>query len=262
MSAKEVLPRRKIYKIVPKKSCRGRKYTNEWRRSLAEEENIHMSVEEVLQRLHVDDSDNSCAEDENAAPGADFQACTENFDSSDEETYDAAGPSALAHVDGEQSSNNQWSTLPSRANITWIRISYNTVRGKPAAENVFSARPGPTPFSHRGVQLESALRSFRLFVDEPMLRAIQTFTINYGKTEDESFSIELHELEKFIGVQIVRGVLVSKNTPIVQLRSEEYGHHNFGITMSRDWFEELMKHLRFHNFSTRSQRRQTDKFFL
>ena len=36
------------------------------------EENIQMSAEEVLQRLHVDDSGNSCDEDENATPGADF----------------------------------------------------------------------------------------------------------------------------------------------------------------------------------------------
>ena len=43
-----------------------------------------------------------------------------------------------------------------------------------------------------------------------MLRAIQKFTINHGKTEDKSFSIKLHELEKFIDLQIARGVLIGK----------------------------------------------------
>ena len=115
----------------------------------------------------------------------------------------------------------QWDTLPSRANITWKRISDNTVGGRATAENVFSARPGPTPFFHRGVQLGSALSVFRLFIDEPMLRAVQKFSISHGKTKDESFSIELQELEKFIGLQIARGVLVGKNTPIRQLWSKE-----------------------------------------
>ena len=95
-----------------------------------------------------------------------------------------------------------------------------------------------------------------------MLRSIQKFTINHGKAENESFTVELRKLEKFIGIQIARGVLAGKNTPIQQLWSKGWGISIFGNTMSRDRHKELMKHLRFDNFSTRSQRRQTDKFFL
>ena len=50
--------------------------------------------------------------------------------------------------------------------------------------------------------------------------------------------------------------------PILELWNKEWGHHISGSTVSRDRYKELMKHLRFDNFSTRSQRRQTDKLFM
>ena len=95
-----------------------------------------------------------------------------------------------------------------------------------------------------------------------MLRSILKFTVNHGKTDNPNFSVEIRELEKFIGLQIARGVLVEKNTAIYQLWSKEWGHPIFGKTMSRDRYKELMRHLRFDNFSTRRERRETNKFCL
>ena len=104
--------------------------------------------------------------------------------------------------------------------------------------------------------------AFRLFVDEPMLRSILKFTIKHGQADDASFSVELRELEKFIGLQIARGVLVGKNTQIRQLWSREWGHPIFAKAISRDRYKELMKHLRFDNFSTRHERIPAHKFYL
>ena len=59
-----------------------------------------------------------------------------------------------------------------------------------------------------------------LFVDEPMLRSIQKYTIKHEQAVDKNFSVELCELEKFIGLQIARGVLSRKNTSIQQLWSK------------------------------------------
>ena len=95
-----------------------------------------------------------------------------------------------------------------------------------------------------------------------MLRSILKFTVNYGKADNPNFLVEIRELEKFIGLQIARGVLVEKNTPIYQLWSKEWGHPIFGKTMSRDRYKELMRHLRIDNFSTRRERRETNKFCL
>ena len=62
---------------------------------------------------------------------------------------------------------------------------------------------------------------FVLFIDEPMLRSIQKYTIKHGQADDKNFSVELCELEKSIGLQIARGILTGKNTPIHQLWSKE-----------------------------------------
>ena len=70
------------------------------------------------------------------------------------------------------------------------------------------------------------------------------------------------ELEKFIGLQIARGVLTGKNTPIHQLWSKEWEHTIFSKTINRDHYKELMKRLRFDNCSTRREKRQKDKFCL
>ena len=65
----------------------------------------------------------------------------------------------------------------------------------------------------RGIRPQSPLSAFRLFIDEPMLRSILKFTVNHGKADNPNFSVEIRELEKFIGLQIARGVLVEKKHP-------------------------------------------------
>ena len=57
-------------------------------------------------------------------------------------------------------------------------------------------------------------------------------------------------------------MLVGKNTPVKQLWSKEWGQLIFRNTMSRDRYQEIMKYLRFDDFFSRRQRRETDKFCL
>ena len=95
-----------------------------------------------------------------------------------------------------------------------------------------------------------------------MLRCIQKNTNNYGKKDDDDFDLHLDELESFIGLQIARCVLTGNNTPIKQLWSKEWGHQIFGNIIGRNRYQKIMKHLRFDNFLSRRQRRQTDKFCL
>ena len=95
-----------------------------------------------------------------------------------------------------------------------------------------------------------------------MLRCIQKHTINHGKKDNDDFDLHVDDLESFIGLQIARGVLVGKNTPVKQLWSKESGQLIFRNTMSRYWYQEIMKHLRFDDFFSWRQRRETDKFCL
>ena len=68
------------------------------------------------------------------------------------------------------------------------------------------------------------------------------------KESYDDFDLHVDELESFIGVQIARGVLVGKNTPVKQLWSNKWGQLIFRNTMSRDRYQEIMKHLRFDDF--------------
>ena len=127
---------------------------------------------------------------------------------------------------------------------------------------MFSERPGPTSYCHRSVVNDSPYSAFHLFIDKHMLRCIQKRTINDGKKDNDDFDLHVDELESFIGLQIARGVLVGKNTPVKQLWSKEWGQLIFRNTMSCDRYQEIMKHLRFDDFFSPRQRRETDKFCL
>ena len=191
-----------------------------------------------------------------------MQATLENSDLSDCDSDESSDQPIYKNFNEAQSSINRWDTLSSRAGVSWKRISDTVNRGRAAAENIFSQRSGPTSYSRKGVQSKSPLGAFRLFINKPMLRSIQNYTIKHGQADDKHFSVELCELEKIIGLQIARGVLTRKNTPIHQLWSKEWGHPIFSKIINRDRYKELMKHLRCDNCSTRHERKQKDKFCL
>ena len=72
-----------------------------------------------------------------------------------------------------------------------------------------------------------------MFVDEPMLCFIQKFTIKHGQVDNENFSVDLRELERVIGFQIVLVVLVGKIASIDQLWGKEWDHPIFPSTIIR-----------------------------
>ena len=108
----------------------------------------------------------------------------------------------------------------------------------------------------------SSYSAFHLFIDEHILKCVQKHPINHEKIDDSNFNLHLDELESFIGLQLARGVLVGRNTPIKQLWSKDWGQLIFRNTMSRDRYAKIMKHLRFDDFHRRRKRRETNKFCL
>ena len=129
---------------------------------MAQNESMN-AIEAFLRLLRPDDSDDSCDENEDITPQTTAHAVSESSDSSDTEaeSSEPTDPPAPANgTGGGQPSNNQWDALSTREDVTWKRIGNNTVRGRAAAENVFSEKPGPTSFSHRGDQLGSPLKAF------------------------------------------------------------------------------------------------------
>ena len=70
-----------------------------------------------------------------------------------------------------------------------------------------------------------------------MLCFIQKFTIKHGQVDNENFSAELRELEKFIGLQIVLVILVGKIASIHQLWGKEWDQPIFSSTIIRDRYK-------------------------
>ena len=189
---------------------------------------------------------------ENVTNGLNLKTNTESFesDSSSDENVN-------------KNIDEQDEMLPSRAGVTWKRITGQlAAAGRAASRNILRQIPGLTSYAQHGLVRESPLSAFRLFIDEPMLRSIQKYTVLHGKSKNNAFCVSIEDLEKFIGLTIARGVTVSKNTPIKHLWNKGWGPPLFKNTMTREKYESIMKHMRFDDLSNRRQRRETDKFCL
>ena len=152
--------------------------------------------------------------------------------------------------------------LSSQAGVEWIRITGTRDIRRTATENVFSQRAGPTPLAYQAIEVESPITAFQLFVDEPMLQSIWCHTIQEGTEKMPDYSLSIENIEEFIGLQLARGVLVTKNTSIKDLWSIDWGPPVFKSTMPRNQFQTIMKYIRFDNKNSRQNRRTTDKFCL
>ena len=178
------------------------------------------TVADAIRFFQAVDTDNSCDEDEGDSHTQSIMQSsiqTATSDSSESKSDDDSDLSTSANVGTGTGvpSTNKWNTLPSRAGVTGKRINSIASRGRAASENQFSERTGPTAYAQRGIRPQSSLSAFRLFIDEHMLRSILKFMVNYGKVNNPNFSVEIRELEKFIGFQITRGVLVEKTPQFI-----------------------------------------------
>ena len=93
-------------------------------------------------------------------------------------------------------------TTAARDGTVWYKMT-STIRGRCAAHNVFKANPGP-----KAPCVETPYDAWKLIINERMLRLICECTNDYA----ESIGIELHmdldELEAFIALQYVRGIIL------------------------------------------------------
>ena len=229
------------------------------------------TVQQVLQRLQTDQLDDSCDENEetelqdkefdpNCCAGV--ESCDSDTDSGEDEQSSAAVSIDFLSESDQSVSQNTAGQVNARNGTVWKNITGAPGLGRASSSNVFSERRGPTSYCHRSVVNGSPYSAFHLFIDEHMLKCIQKHTINHGKKDNDDFDLHVDELESFIGLQIARGVLVGKNTPEKQLWSKEWGQLFFRNTMSRDRYQEIMKHLGFDDVFSRRQRRETEKFCL
>ena len=106
--------------------------------------------------------------------------------------------------------------------------------------------------------------AFSLLIDRQMLLHIQQATQDEARrqTGTDTWSMSLDELNAIISIMYARGAYGSNTLATKNLWNGTWGQPSFKMVMSRDWFREIIRYLRFDIKSTRSLRLQTDKFAL
>ena len=142
-----------------------------------------------------------------------------------------------------------------------ISIS-NASWGRPLSHNILRFQSDPTSYATRRVISGTPLSSFRILFDEPMLRNIKKCTVAEGqtKTGDSIGNVSLLDLDKFIGLVAVRGLLRARNLPVKSLWENSWGCPMLQQTMPRDRFLEV---IRFCRVDLKMERQRTilhDKF--
>ena len=88
--------------------------------------------------------------------------------------------------------------------VTWAPL--HIARVKPAtAANVFRVKPGVHPTTWHRASI-SPYECWKLFIDNNMLRAIQTHTNRKPRKIDPNFSLTMEQLKAFIALQYTRGI--------------------------------------------------------
>uniref|UniRef100_A0A3B5BKY0 PiggyBac transposable element-derived protein domain-containing protein n=1 Tax=Stegastes partitus TaxID=144197 RepID=A0A3B5BKY0_9TELE len=121
----------------------------------------------------------------------------------------------------------------------------------------YTADGEPTTLVRRTVS--SRLQSFLCFITLDMLRTVQDWTIQHGRqTQHDSWFMDLPELMAFIAILLLRGVI--KLPSLRDAWSAKLGHPLISSIMARNHFQDIMRHLRFDDMDTRSERVGTDRF--
>ena len=85
----------------------------------------------------------------------------------------------------------------------------------------------------------------KLLITKNISCEIAKCTNERAKSKDIDLNLSCSELEKFIGLVYLRGVLAMRKTPIKFIWSHEFGMPYFKQKMVRNRFEQIMKNLRF-----------------
>ena len=72
---------------------------------------------------------------------------------------------------------------------------------------------------------------------------------------DNNFQFSVEELQTFIGLCIIRGVIKGRDEPVKSFWNTDYGRPVFGETMSRNNFLSILRYIRFDDKKTGPRRR-------
>lgn len=143
----------------------------------------------------------------------------------------------------------------------WTRVDIGSVtdRGRAPARNIIRQRSGATRFILNRVDNEEDI-FIELLGHDNILRILDFTRAEANRQGNHEFEISKNDLFAFFGLCIIRGVLQGKNEPLSSFWSQDFGINVFKETMSRNRFKDIKRYLRFDDKTTRSERRQTNKF--
>lgn len=220
-----------------------------------------IAAQRALQKLWNIDA--ALSEDEDQPMGSDDEP---ERNDSDEELHEWNSDDNGSSLESDNESVNssisslENQLLSGRDGTLWNRVENNHAIsvGRFPAHNIFSGTPGVKAFAKR--KIDSPLSAWRLIVSEGMLKLIQKYTIMKGKEASSDWCISLQELDAFLGLLYLRGVLGFRRHSINSIWSSQFGSPYFREVMSRNRFREILRFLRFDEQCSRRQRVEQDKY--
>ena len=176
-----------------------------------------------------------------------------DFESEDEYSSDCDVEN-LSETDGEYEIDSII-TSESKDGTKWSRMNKNeTIQGGARSENVFREKVGIRNFSK--TRIKYPIDSWKLLFTNKMFKLIIDATNEKAKANGFNLNLDEKELQKFIGLVFLRGVLNMRKTTLEFIWSNEFGIPYFKSIMSRNRFTNILKYLRFENHSNRSHNKQ------
>jgi len=115
-------------------------------------------------------------------------------------------------------------------------VTQTVLTGRFQSQNVFTVKPGQTAYART---VTRPVDAFRLLIDEGMLRHIKRCTVEYAQTTESTWDLTDAELDNFLGLLYLRGVMNAKNFPVDLLWSDEYGCQAFREAMPQNHFRDI-----------------------
>lgn len=188
-------------------------------------------------------------------------------DSGDDSQRESEEEDDLVEADEENSEDDEVEEIeeePVRDQVTGKDGTIWTVldrdegrRGNREQRNIFSERVGTTQVCNG---IETPMDAFQLLFDNHIVEHMVRCTNEFAQESLPNWSTNKEELERFIGLLYLRGVMNQRNFPFEQLWSKKMGSPAYNRTMARDRMREIKKYLRFDHKRDRRRNLRLDKF--
>ena len=196
---------------------------------------------------------------------ADVQNKEDSSDLNDEYINQEAPTNTDGGARAQSSSGNDEQTFLGKDTSYWRHsVPSQVTTAQLQQHNIVRIRAGSTSYSTSRIIRGSLLSSFHIFFNELMLRNIQKCTTAEARraTGNNSWTVALDELDKFVELIVARGVKGERTLRMKSMWKKSWGRPLFNASMPRWRFLEIIKYLRLDLKTERRRNLEEDKFCL